>query len=197
MEKAQDIEATNLVKNTMREKVGPGVFWSVLWLVLFVSGIFFLLRQSICSLLTSFILMDHLREWRNHTQAEGPFLPSPLLEFELALPNTGPVLEGSALGKCRSRISRGLCITPLCSALQFRHREEGRVLADPTATLPHTAICRASEQSHKDDMHPRQAVTRISKTKGNIWRCPDPWWCMHTTEGVNWCIEYVYQVCTG
>lgn len=26
MEKAQDIEATNLDKNTMREKVGPGVF---------------------------------------------------------------------------------------------------------------------------------------------------------------------------
>lgn len=45
-------------------------------------------------------------------------MPSPLREFELALPNTGPVLEGSALGKCRSRISRGLSASHL-SALPF------------------------------------------------------------------------------
>lgn len=65
-----------------------------------------------------------LRVWRNHPQAEEPFLPSPLCEFELALPNTGPEQEGSALGKCRPRISRGLSAYTLLLCPPCHHRED-------------------------------------------------------------------------
>lgn len=90
MEKAQDIEATNLVKNTMTEKVGPGVFWSVLWLVLFVLGIFFLLRQSICSLLTSFILMDSTWECEETTPKQKDHsCQVPCVSLSLLYPTQG------------------------------------------------------------------------------------------------------------
>lgn len=94
-------------------------------------------------------------------------MPSPLCELVPVLTNAGPVQEGPTLGKCRPRISCGLPASHL-SALPFRfhHRKDGRVLADPTAALPPTAICRALEESHKDDDCPSKPSPRFQKQKG-------------------------------
>lgn len=132
--------------------------------------------------------------WRNYPPAEEPFLPSPLCELLPALTNTGPVQEGSALGKCRPRISCGLSASHLSTLpLRFRHGEGGRVLADPAAALPPTAICRALE-GHKDDICPSKPSPRLQKQKGIYETALLSRWCTYATEGVNIYIGYIYRI---
>lgn len=153
------------MKWTIRKKVWLGVSWGLFFFFLFFE------KKYLFTCDKFFPDGYNLWVWRNHPQAEGPFLPSPLRELVPAVTKAGPAQEGSTLGKSRRRIAGSLPASHL-SALPSgcRHGEGGRVLADPAAALPPTAICKALEESHKMTFGPASPHQDF-ESKGNIWSC--------------------------
>lgn len=150
MEKAQDFQVTNLIKNTVREKVGPGFFWSTFCLVLFVC------------------FRDPIRECEKTTpKQKSRSCQGHCVNLSSLYPTQGQHRKVQHWGNAETRISHGLSASHL-AALPASFIT-GSMAGSWLILQPHslkTAMCRASEESHKDDIHPSKLSPRSQKQTG-------------------------------